>query len=43
MDNKIYATFKDKCWDLDAYKYSVRKEYLMSKLIFNSTGCLLNT
>lgn len=33
--NKLYASFKGDCWDLDAYKYSIRKEYVLSKLLFN--------
>ena len=35
MTDKIYASFKSECWDLDAYRYSVRKEYVLSKLVFN--------
>jgi hypothetical protein len=33
--NKLYASFKGNCWDLDAYKYSIRREYILSKLTFN--------
>ena len=35
MSDKVVASFSDNCWDLDAYKYLIRKEYLLSKLTFN--------
>lgn len=35
MSNKVLASFTDNCWDLDAYNYSIRREYLLSKLTFN--------
>lgn len=41
MDNNIIASFKGDCWDLNAYKYSVRKEYLFSKFSFNFVIILL--
>ena len=39
--SKVYASFSDDCWDLDAYKYVIKKDYLLSKSIFTAFVTLM--